>query len=122
STPITLGAVLLRSSLMQNSSKDTSITFSLFAIPMVSANFLIDAGVYPLLLNPEMVGILGSSHELTIPCSTNCNNLRLLTTVWLRFLLANSLCFGRKSPDLLIFSRNQLYSSRCGRNSRVQKE
>src|SRR5699024_3730192 len=103
-----LGEVLLRSSLTQNSRCDISMRFSLFAIPMAAEKLRILSGEYPLLLNPEIVGILGSSQEVTIPFSTNCASFLLLTTEWLRFLLANSRCLGLSSPSLLIFSKNQL--------------
>ena len=55
--------------------------FSRFPTPIDSANFLIEVGVYPLLRKPEIVGIRGSSQDSTNPFSTNCANLRLLTTV-----------------------------------------
>ena len=80
-TPITLLAVLFKSSRILNSNKATSIIFSRLETPTVSIKLLIDAGVYPRLLNPEIVGILGSSHPETIPSSTKRINLRLLIMV-----------------------------------------
>ena len=64
-TASTRGAVLFNSSLTQNSSRETSITFSLFEIPAVLTKFFKACGGYPRLRIPEIVGILGSSQSLT---------------------------------------------------------
>lgn len=40
-------------------------SFPLLVTPIESQNSLIASGVYPLLLNPFKVNILGSSHPLT---------------------------------------------------------
>ena len=113
---------LLRSSLMQNSNRDISIMFSLFATPAVVTNFFKASGVYPLLLSPEIVGILGSSHPETYPFSTSESNFLLDVMVWLRLSLANSLCFGLIFFGSTTRSKNQSYKSLCGLNSRVHKE
>ena len=118
---MTLGAFLFRSSRMWKSRTATSTTFSRLAIPMESAKLRKASGVHPFLLRPDIVGILGSSHPFTYPPSTSFNNFRLLTTVWLRFLLANSLCLGLTLPGRVTWSRNQSYNSRCGANSSVQR-
>src|SRR5690554_8157462 len=99
-----------------------STMFSRFAMPILSAKFRIDSGVYPLLLRPAMVGILGSSHPVTTLLFTNSANRLLLTMVWLKFLLANSRCFGLNLLGSCTWSKNQSYNSLCGKNSRVQKE
>jgi len=43
------------------------MTLSLLATPTFSEKRRIPEGVYPLRLNPQMVGIRGSSHPLTNP-------------------------------------------------------
>src|SRR5678809_1269845 len=89
-TTILLIATLFKCSLTQNSSKPTSITLSLLAIPTLSQKSRMASGVYPLLLIPLIVGILGSSQPSTCFSVTSCNNFLLLITVYDKFLLANS--------------------------------
>ena len=77
-----------------------------FETPIFSLKSLIDSAVYPLLLNPEIVGIRGSSQPVTIFLSTNSFKYRLLSTVYERFRRANSIYLeGNKSPG--IFYKNQ---------------
>ena len=47
------------------SNNEISITFSLLATPAATTNFFNALGVYPLLLKPAIVGILGSSQPDT---------------------------------------------------------
>ena len=107
-TTITLFEVLLSSSLAQNSSKEASIMFSLLATPANLTNSCKASGGYPLLLSPEIVGILGSSQPLTAPDLTNDISFLFEVIVWLRFSLANSLCLGLIFSGCAICFKNQL--------------
>ena len=118
-TTIRLTAILLRCSRTQNSNKPTSIKLSLFAMPIRSQNSRIASAVYPLLRIPLMVDILGSSQPLTCFSFTNCNNLRLLMTVYVMFKRANSYCL---EGNISSCSMNQSYKARWGINSSVQTE
>ena len=90
STAIPRCAVLLSSSLRQCCRSSTSTMLSAFATPISLQNRLMDSGVYPLRLNPQMVGILGSSHPDTIPVVTSSSSFRLLISVYVRLRRANS--------------------------------
>ena len=96
--------------------------FSLFATPASLTNSCRATGGYPLLLKPEIVGILGSSQPETTPELTSNINFLFDVMVWLRFSLANSLCFGFNLLGSAICFKNQLYNSLCGLNSKVHKE
>ena len=69
---------------------------------VITAKALIDSGVYPRRLKPDIVGIRGSSQPDTYPFCTNSSNFRLLITVkpvsnptarWLVLLCSFSLSF-----------------------------
>ena len=55
--------------------------FSLFATPTLSQKFNIASGGTPLLLKPDIVGILGSSQPETTPKLTTSANFLLLIIV-----------------------------------------
>ena len=93
-TAKTLGEVLFNSSLSAFSNLTTSIIEFLLVTPTLLENFLIEDGVYPLRRNPEIVGILGSSHPSTCLSSTSFFNFLLLKTVKFMFKRANSICCG----------------------------
>ena len=78
---MTLDAFELRSSRTQYSNNDTSITFSLLETPAVSTKLRSASGVYPLLLKPDIVGILGSSQPKTVLFSISTASFLLLVTV-----------------------------------------
>ena len=78
---MTLDAFELRSSRTQYSNNDTSITFSLLETPAVSTKLRSACGVYPLLLKPDIVGILGSSQPETVLFSIRAASFLLLVTV-----------------------------------------
>ncbi|MNI95300.1 hypothetical protein D3C73_1535490 [compost metagenome] len=65
--------------------------------PIAVQKFFKASGVHPLLLKPEIVGILGSSHPSTTFSSTSCLSFLLLITVFVMFNLANSICLGVQS-------------------------
>ena len=78
---MTLDAFELRSSRTQYSNNDTSITFSLLETPAVSTKLRSASGVYPLLLKPDIVGILGSSQPETVLFLIRTASFLLLVTV-----------------------------------------
>ena len=78
---MTLDAFELRSSRTQYSNNDTSITFCLLETPAVSTKLRSASGVYPLLLKPDIVGILGSSQPETVLFSIRTASFLLLVTV-----------------------------------------
>ena len=73
--------VILNKILRIDSSFAISIMLFRFAIPISSIKFLIEVGVYPLLLMPDRVGIRGSSQLSTNLSSTSFFNFLFDMTV-----------------------------------------
>src|SRR5674476_1205570 len=74
-TAIRRGAVVFNSSRIQNSSRLMSMRLSRLATPILSQKVLMLDGVYPFLLNPDIVGIRGSSnlkHSLHLRAEVIC--------------------------------------------------
>lgn len=82
------------SSRTQSSRTTASMLESALLIPTRSQNSRRAAGGTPLLLNPDIVGNLGSFHPVTCFCSTNWINFRLESTVLLTLRRLNSICCG----------------------------
>ena len=109
STAILRGASRFKTPRTACSNNAISLVEGTLVIPTVAQKLRTASAGYPRLRIPDNVGMRGSCHPSTTPASTSVRNFRLLTTVYVKFKRANSVCLDGNISSLSI---NHSYKGR----------